>query len=183
MKWKEIYTTQCLLEEICSPTQDSFQVKLFLILSLGGGAFEMEVSNRLLEKSKTVEGLLQLPYQAVALALEVIPRTLANNCGADVVRVITELRSKHTDKTDPNSMYYGINGNTGKIENVKDLGIWDTINVRKQTLKTSVESACMILRIDDIVSGIKKNKQIPQGKAQAEPAEGAETVNKTIKLL
>lgn len=30
----------------------------------GGGAFEMEVSNRLLEKAKNVEGLLQLPYQA-----------------------------------------------------------------------------------------------------------------------
>ena len=30
----------------------------------GGGAFEMEVSSRLMEKSKTVEGLLQLPYQA-----------------------------------------------------------------------------------------------------------------------
>jgi chaperonin GroEL (HSP60 family) len=30
----------------------------------GGGAFEMELSNRLLEKAKTVEGLLQLPYQA-----------------------------------------------------------------------------------------------------------------------
>jgi T-complex protein 1 subunit gamma len=30
----------------------------------GGGAFEMEVSNRLMEKSKNIEGLLQLPYQA-----------------------------------------------------------------------------------------------------------------------
>jgi len=135
----------------------------------GGGAFEMEVSNRLLEKSKTVEGLLQLPYQAVALALEIIPRTLAQNCGADVVRIITELRSKHSDKKDPNSIYYGINGNTGKVENVKNLGIWDTLSVRKQTLKTSVESACMILRIDDIVSGMKKKQKVPEGKAQAEP--------------
>jgi T-complex protein 1 subunit gamma len=30
----------------------------------GGGAFEMEVSARLSEKAKTVEGLLQLPYSA-----------------------------------------------------------------------------------------------------------------------
>ena len=136
----------------------------------------MEISNRLLEKSKTVEGLLQLPYQAVANALEVIPRTLANNCGGDVVRLITELRAKHNDKKDPNSMYYGINGLTGKVQNVKELGIWDTINVRKQTLKTSVESACMILRIDDIVSGMKKRKDVPQGKTEASPAEQAETV-------
>lgn len=112
----------------------------------------------------------------VSLALEVIPRTLASNCGADVVRVITELRAKHADKSDPNSQYYGINGVSGKVENTKDLGIWDTINVRKQTLKTSVESACMILRIDDIVSGMKKSKRVPDGKAEASPAEQAETV-------
>lgn len=93
------------------------------------------------------------------MALEVIPRTLATNCGADVVRVITELRAKHNDKSDQNSVFYGINGITGKVENVKNLGIWDTINVRKQTLKTCVESACMILRIDDIVSGIKKDRR------------------------
>jgi len=141
----------------------------------GGGAFEMEVSNRLMERSKNVEGLLQLPYQAVALALEIIPRTLSTNCGTDVVRVITELRAKHADRSDPNCVNWGINGNTGKVADVKTLGIFDTINVRKQTLKTSVESACMILRIDDIVSGMKKSGG--QGKAQGgQPGEGAETV-------
>ncbi len=106
-----------------------------------------------------------------------IPRTLAQNCGTDVVRLITELRSKHTNKEDPNSVYYGINGITGKVENVKELGVWDTINVRKQTLKTSVESACMILRIDDIVSGMKKEKDKKSGAAQASPADQAETVS------
>jgi T-complex protein 1 subunit gamma len=74
-------------------------------------------------------------------------------------------------------MNYGINGLTGKVENVRELGIWDTINVRKQTLKTSVESACMILRIDDIVSGMKKSKRTPDGQAQASPSEQAETVS------
>jgi T-complex protein 1 subunit gamma len=105
----------------------------------GGGAFEMEVSSRLLEKSKTVEGLLQWPYQAVANALEVIPRTLSQNCGAEVVRVITDLRAKHADNTDKNNMYFGVNGLTGKIESMKDLNVWDTLAVKRQTLKTSVE--------------------------------------------
>jgi len=125
----------------------------------GGGAFEMELSSRLIEKSKTVEGLMQLPYQAVANALEVIPRTLSQNCGADVVRVITDLRGKHADTTDASNVYFGINGQTGKVENMKQLNVWDTLSVKRQTLKTAVESACMILRIDDIVSGMKKKKQ------------------------
>ena len=61
----------------------------------GAGATEMSLSKQLLEKSRQVKGLSQNPYRAVAYALEVIPRTLAENCGANVVRVLTELRSKH----------------------------------------------------------------------------------------
>lgn len=105
----------------------------------GGGAFEMEVSQRLIEKSKTVEGLLQLPYQAVASAFEVIPRTLATNCGAEVVRVITDLRAKHNDIANTNHLNFGVNGLTGKVEDMKTLNVWDTLSVKKQTMKTAVE--------------------------------------------
>lgn len=125
----------------------------------GGGAFEMEISAQLMEKSKSVEGIIQLPYQAVAKALEVIPRTLAENCGANVVKLITDLRAKHNNTEDKEKIYYGINGNTGKIENMKNIKVFDTLAVRKQTLKTAIESACMILRIDDIVSGLKKKEK------------------------
>lgn len=45
------------------------------------------------------------------------------------------------------------------------LQIWDAYNVKEQTFKTGIEAACMLLRIDDIVSGIKK-KQAP-GAGQA----------------
>lgn len=38
--------------------------------------------------------------------------------------------------------------------------IWDSYSVKAQTFKTAIEAACMLLRIDDIVSGIKK-KQAP----------------------
>lgn len=43
----------------------------------GGGAIEMELSQRINEKAKTVEGLEQLPLRAIAYAFEVLPRTLA----------------------------------------------------------------------------------------------------------
>lgn len=71
--------------------------------------------------------------------MEVIPRTLSQNCGAEVVRVITDLRAKHADLTDENHNLYGVNGITGKVENVKNINVWDTLSVKKQTLKTSVE--------------------------------------------
>jgi len=39
----------------------------------------------------------------------------------------------------------------------------DDVVVQVQTIKTSVESAIMLLRIDDIVSGISKKKGAPSG--------------------
>ena len=39
---------------------------------------------------------------------------------------------------------------------MKTAEIWDPVSVKQQTFKTAIESACMLLRIDDIVSGIKK---------------------------
>jgi len=58
----------------------------------GGGATEMAVSHALTEKSKGMTGVEQWPYRAVAQALEVIPRTLIQNCGASTIRVLTSLR-------------------------------------------------------------------------------------------
>ncbi len=107
--------------------------------------------------------------------MEVIPRTLAQNCGGEVVRVITDLRAKHSNSSDPNNIYYGINGVTGKVENMKTLNVWDTLSVKKQTLKTAVESACMILRIDDIVSGGKK-----RDKKEINPSQEAQIDNETF---
>lgn len=40
-----------------------------------------------------------------------------------------------------------------------DLKLFESVLVRGQTFKTSIECACMLLRIDDVVSGIKKQKQ------------------------
>lgn len=130
----------------------------------GGGAIEMELSCRLMEHAEKIDGILQWPFKALASALEVIPRTLAQNCGADVVRVLTELRAKHA--VAGQGVYFGIDGNLGKIADMKEQDIWDPISVKLQTMKTSIESACMLLRIDDIVSGIKKDRQTGASKYQ-----------------
>jgi len=66
-------------------------------LAPGGGALEMELACRLMAKASTLPSIQQWPYKALAGALEVIPRTIATNCGAEVVRVLTELRAKHNE--------------------------------------------------------------------------------------
>merc|ERR1712060_575906 len=108
------------------------------------------------QNAKGYEGKMQFAYRAVADALEVIPRSLAHNCGADVVRVMTDLRARHGSCGVVN---WGINGEKGTVANVKELGILDTFAVKRQTLRTAVEAAAMLLRIDDIISGISKKKR------------------------
>lgn len=54
----------------------------------------------------------QGPYKAVGAALEVIPRTLAQNCGANVIRTLTKLRAKHVEKA---NCTFGIDGNKGQL--------------------------------------------------------------------
>lgn len=85
-----------ILNEIERNLQDAMSVARNVFfhprLSPGGGATEMAVSVRLSEMAKNVEGVQQWPYKAVAEAMEVIPRTLINNCGGSAIKTITTLR-------------------------------------------------------------------------------------------
>lgn len=121
----------------------------------GGGAIEMALATMLLEKSRSMTTVHQWPYRAMAQALEVIPRTLAQNCGSNIIRTMTLLRAKHVD--DPNANWcLGVDGDTGRLVDMKEFGVWDPITVKAQVYKTAVETAILLLRIDDIVSGTKK---------------------------
>ncbi len=166
-----------VLNEIERNLQDALSVARNVVinpaLAPGGGALEMELACRLQEIATKVEGPQQWPFKALASAFEVIPRTLAQNCGADVVRTLTELRAKH-NCADGSGMMWGINGNTGKIEDMEVADIWDPVSVKIQTYKTAIESACMLLRIDDIVSGIKKPQE--KGGRRAADSEDEETM-------
>lgn len=160
-----------VLNEVERNLQDAMQVARNVMfeprLCPGGGATEMAVSSALRMYAASVPGMEQWPIRAVAEALEVIPRTLAQNCGGEVVRTVTALRAAHAAPgwrmdgdqlaTDGN-VNIGINGVTGKLADMADVGIWDTFQVKQQTIKTAVESAAMLLRIDDIVSGIGAKK-------------------------
>ncbi|XP_064620836.1 T-complex protein 1 subunit gamma-like [Lineus longissimus] len=124
----------------------------------GGGAGEMALAQALNEKAKTIQGVDQWPYRAVSRALEVIPRTLIQNCGANTIRTITALRAKHA--ADGNTTW-GVDGESGNIVDMNDFGIWEPLSVKAQIYKTAIETAVLLLRIDDIVSGMKKKREEP----------------------
>ncbi|KAF0400196.1 T-complex protein 1 subunit gamma [Gigaspora margarita] len=124
------------------------------LLAPGGGATEMAISVKLSENSKTLEGVEQWPYKSVADALEVIPRTLVQNCGGNAIKVLTQLRAKHAT----GNHTWGIDGLAGTIVDMNEYGVWEPHAVKVQTIKTAIESACLLLRVDDIVSGVSKKK-------------------------
>ena len=124
-------------------------------LSPGGGATEMAVSVKLSEKAKSIEGVAQWPYQAVADAFEVIPRTLVQNCGGNPIKVLSNVRAKHAEGLHT----YGIDGEVGKVVDMNEYGIWEPAVIKLQSIKTAIESACLLLRVDDIVSGVRQQQQ------------------------
>jgi T-complex protein 1 subunit gamma len=147
-----------VLNEIERNLMDAMQVVRNCVfdprLVPGGGATEMAIACAITKSASEVEGVSRFPYEAVANALEVIPRTLAQNCGANIIRLMTDIRTKHNAGLHT----WGVNGITGEMADMNELGIWEPYCVKSQTLKTAIECANLILRIDDVVSGTRKGK-------------------------
>merc|ERR1711988_88121 len=161
--------------EIARNLNDAMQVARNVVcnpkLLPGGGATEMAVAQALKLKAAEIEGVASIPYSAVAEALEIIPQTLAENCGANVIRVVTALRAKHANKE---GNTWGIDGNKGTLADMAEVGVWEPFVVKSQTIKTAIESACLLLRIDDIHSGISRKDKGGEQKPTAEDMKGEE---------
>jgi len=156
-----------VLNEIERNLQDAMQVVRNVFFDprvvYGGGAVEMAVAQAI--SSKYIEGAASFPFKAVAEALEIIPKTLIENCGGSTIRLLTALRAKHAE----GQMSWGIDGNKGEVADIAQLKIYEPFLVKSQTIKTALEAACMLLRIDDIVSGLSSKKDGSGGGAQEAP--------------
>ncbi len=135
----------------------------------GGGAPEAEVAKELREFAPQVGGREQLAIEAFANAVEVIPRTLAENSGLDPIDMMAELRAAH-EKDD--GWKYGINVFTGKVEDMLALGVVEPLVVKEQALKSATEAAALILRVDDVIAASKlESKEEKGGKKEEEEKE------------
>lgn len=114
----------------------------------GGGAAATEIAMSLRDWSSTVGGREQLAIEAFADALEVVPRTLAENAGLDELDILLNLRRAHK-KGQKNA---GINVFTGKIEDMVENHVIEPLRVGTQEIKAATEAAVMILRIDDVIA-------------------------------
>jgi thermosome len=117
----------------------------------GGGSPEVELALRLKEYAATLKGREQLAVTAFAEALEIVPRTLAENAGLDPIDKLVELRSQHEQGVKS----AGLNVHTGDIIDMWDEGVVEPLRVKTQALDSATEAAVMILRIDDVIAASK----------------------------
>ncbi|MEM3151063.1 MAG: thermosome subunit beta [Candidatus Bathyarchaeia archaeon] len=118
----------------------------------GGGAVEAELAKRLRDYAAKVGGREQLAIEAFAKSLEVIPKALAENSGLDPVDIMVSLRAAHEN---PDGKWMGVDVYTGKIEDMMKKGVIEPVKVKEQAIKSAVEAAAMILRIDDVIAAAK----------------------------
>jgi len=115
----------------------------------GGGASEEEAAKELKTYAKTVGGREQLGIEAFAEALESIPMALAANAGLDPIDIMVELRAKHES---PENMWMGVDSVAGRVEDMLKQNVVEPLRTKQQVIRSATEAACMILRIDDVVS-------------------------------
>jgi thermosome len=115
----------------------------------GGGSIEAELAKQLLDFAVKVGGREQLGVQSFAKAVESIPVTLAQNAGLDPIDIMVELRMKHQDSA---NKWFGVSVHDGKVADMLKERVIEPLRVKQQAIKSSTEVACMILRIDDVVS-------------------------------
>jgi len=120
----------------------------------GAGAPEEEVSRRLRKFAEKFSGREQLAILAFADALEIIPRSLAENAGLDPIDILVELRAAH----EKGKTTYGIDLFNGKVVDSFESGVIEPLKVKLQAIKSAAEAAEMILRIDDVISASKLEK-------------------------
>ncbi|MFT4882165.1 MAG: chaperonin GroEL (HSP60 family), partial [Salinirussus sp.] len=113
----------------------------------GGGSPETLLSLGLRDYADSVGGREQLAIEAFADAIDVIPRTLAENAGLDPIDSLVELRSEH----DSGNSTVGLNAYTGDVSDMSEEAV-EPLRVKTQAVESATEAAVMILRIDDVIA-------------------------------
>jgi len=121
----------------------------------GGGASEIEVAVELRKVAQKYPGREQLAILAFADAMEIIPRTLAENAGLDPIDTMLKLRAAH----EKGKKAFGLNLDSGEPEDMYELGVIEPLKVKVQAVKSATEAAEMILRIDDVIAASKLEKE------------------------
>ena len=144
--------SQRVIDEVDRSIHDSLMVVKDVIekpeIVAGGGAPESYAASKLKEWADSFDGREQLAIKKYAEALEVIPLTIAENAGMDPIDTMATLRAKQNQ----GRKWTGIDARNTKIADMLAIDVVEPLAVKEQIIKSATEAACMILRIDDVIS-------------------------------
>ncbi|MFB6296853.1 MAG: thermosome subunit beta, partial [Halobacteriales archaeon] len=120
----------------------------------GGGAPEVEVARRVRDYADGVEGREQLAVETFADALELVPRTLAENAGLDAIDTLVDLRAAHEDGEES----AGLDVFTGEVVDTYDAGVIEPAHAKEQAVASAQEAANLVLKIDDIIQAAESDE-------------------------
>jgi thermosome len=147
--------TEHVVDELERAIHDALMVVGVVVESkkivAGGGAAETELSLQLRRYASQEGGRIQLAIEAFATALEVIPRTLAENAGLDAIDMLVAIRAAH----EAGKKNFGLDVYEGKPVDMLKAGVVEPLRVKTQAISSAAEAAVMILRIDDIIASSK----------------------------
>jgi thermosome len=145
-------STEHVVDELERGMHDAlFVVKVALEdgkMTPGGGAAATEVAMALREYATSVGGREQMAIEAYANAVEIIPKTLAENAGLDPIDMMIEVRTAHKK----GNKAAGVDVLNGKVSDMIKNAVVEPLRVSVQEIQSSTEAATMILRIDDIIA-------------------------------
>jgi chaperonin GroEL (HSP60 family) len=145
-------STEHVVDELERGIHDAlFVVKVALEdgkMTAGGGAAATSISMALREYAPSVGGREQMAIEAFANAVEVVPRTLAENAGLDPIDMMIEMRRAHKK----GNKYAGIDVFNGQVTDMFKNNVVEPLRVSVQEVQASTEAANMILRIDDVIA-------------------------------
>ena len=144
--------SQRIVDEVDRSIHDSLMVVKDVIekpsIVGGGGAPEAFLASHLKEWADSFDGREQLAVKKFAEALEVIPLTIAENAGMDPIDTMITLRAKQSQ----GQKWTGIDARNTKIADMYSQDIVEPLVVKEQIIISATETACMILRIDDVIA-------------------------------
>ncbi len=164
--------TQRIVDEAERSIKDAINVVKDILMEpkivAGGGAIETELALRLRDYARTLPGKEQLAVEKFAEALEIVPIQLAENAGLDPVESVVTLRSRHKE----GERWYGVDVLSNRLHDMMSLNVIDPVAVKKQVIKSAVEAASMVLKIDDIIAASKLSDK--EGKKEGKKEEEEE---------
>eukprot|EP00879_Flechtneria_rotunda_P006004 GHRR01006316.1.p1 GENE.GHRR01006316.1~~GHRR01006316.1.p1 ORF type:complete len:543 (+),score=202.26 GHRR01006316.1:701-2329(+) len=112
-----------------------------------GGASELEMARQVAEFGKKQTGLDQYAIARYAEALEIVPRTIAENSGLPASEVIARLYAAHS----AGQVNTGVDIETGAARDLAQEGIMDVYAAKWWAVKLATDAVVTVLKVDQII--------------------------------